>query len=399
MINSSKSWVDKCIRQNQLLYSQLTLKLPPALKSTAISGLKSHCSWEFKHFWIENIKLWIRQSERTKKLSREWSDINDLILDDWNKSEYSSTFMKALNRGVSFKKSSELALSDLKFQMIQMGVRYFGTPGKLNRNYKKLFELGEFEKKISFSEVIYLNDKTVDFYSWDKKNFSLHLHSILKALTVIKSNSPDSFEYFKTFTKRIIPINQREFVSYSLQTLPGHSFINLYNRDFLDLIDDLLHENGHHHLNYFLILENPLNEDDELIYYSPWRKTLRPIRGIYHAHLTFYFALKIYHDLALKLKSDDLSWPGKISDKQIQKIYGRFLEEWYMLEYTSHDLKLAYKRGQIKKCGFDLFNEFEIERKSFSSMVKYAEKKLVNKSKINSIRKTLDDQREITYLN
>jgi hypothetical protein len=400
MLNSSKSWVEECVSQNKLICSRLSLKLPTRLKVTAGYVAKSTSPWEFKHFWVENAKLWLRQNDRTKLISKEWTDLNDSLLDDWNKSEYSSTFMKALNNGDSFKKSSELALGQLKFQLIQMGIRYFNAPGMASLHYKSQFELGEF-KKAPVVESIQLNDQCVDFYSWDRRNFNGHLKSIIGALNIIKTHSPDSFEYFKTFTNRIVPINQREFVSYSLQSLPGHSFINLYNRDFLDLIDDLLHENGHHHLNCFLILKKPLNEDDDLIYYSPWRKTLRPIRGIYHAHLTFYFALKIYHDLAIKLDTDDWSWPVEISDKQKQKIYTRFLEEWHMLEYTSHDLKLAFKRNQINKSGMVLFNQFEVERKSFSKFVNKSMKKLSveNKKKISVLTKTLKEQRKITYLN
>ena len=53
-------------------------------------------------------------------------------------------------------------------------------------------------------------------------------------------------------TSRIIPLNAKGVVSFSYRHRPGLSFINCFDRDNLDLIDDLIHENSHHHLNLLL---------------------------------------------------------------------------------------------------------------------------------------------------
>jgi len=82
-----------------------------------------------------------------------------------------------------------------------------------------------------------------------------------------------------------------------MQSLPGYSSLNMFDRDQIDLMDDLLHENGHHYLNTFLNHQDLINEDDDKIYYSPWRKALRPVRGIYHATFTFFWALELFYQL------------------------------------------------------------------------------------------------------
>jgi hypothetical protein len=240
--------------------------------------------------------------------------------------------------------------------------------------------------------------QTVEFFTWDKKKADTHLGRINQALNLIKTYSPESYELFAIFTKRIVPIKQKEFVSYSLQALPGHSFINLYNRDDLDLMDDLLHENGHHHLNQYLILEEPLREDPDQIYYSPWRRSLRPIRGIYHAHLTFFFALKLYHDLSLALLEDRLDWPMPMTSKERNKIFLRYAEEWIMLEYTAIDLDRAITFGQILTPGIKLLANMEIARKRLGNLYQRVLRKLTanDQRKIAALVQILKEQARLT---
>ena len=82
-------------------------------------------------------------------------------------------------------------------------------------------------------------------------------------------------------TSRIVPLKARGVVSFSYRHRPGLSFVNCFHRDNLDLIDDLIHENSHHHLN-LLLRKHVLYRDDhnQQIFYSPWRRSLRPVRGI-----------------------------------------------------------------------------------------------------------------------
>jgi hypothetical protein len=154
--------------------------------------------------------------------------------------------------------------------------------------------------------------------------------------------------------------------------------INLYDRDFIDLMDDLLHENGHHHLNHYLNLEKLIAEPAELIYFSPWRRTLRPLRGIYHAYFTFFWAFRLYSDLAL---SDlDNIW-YKFSDSEKEKIYWRAVEEYHMLNFTFEDLKWAKTQGLIGKTGWDIVNSQQRELRKMARFIPVWERKIKSHKK------------------
>lgn len=170
---------------------------------------------------------------------------------------------------------------------------------------------------------------------------------IQKALELIKKYSPDCFNAFKTFTHSLILVDEPGVVSYSLQSLPGYSNINVKERDDVDLIDDLIHENGHHVLNSILNAEELLEEDDDKIFWSPWRNSLRPIRGMYHGYLTFIWAYQLFKDLR-NSKED-------FSSEQFEKISLRSIEEFYMLEFCNDQLEYAYKQKKITLKGYEIF--------------------------------------------
>jgi hypothetical protein len=176
--------------------------------------------------------------------------------------------------------------------------------------------------------------------------------SIVKALGNIKKAAPHLYTTFKSFTHTIVPVNEKGIVSYSMQSLPGYSCINMFDRDSLDLMDDLLHENGHHYLNTYLNHIDLINEDDDKVYYSPWRKALRPIRGIYHATFTFFWAMELYANLNTAAEKKILTF----TKEERVKIKSRFLEEYYMLSYCRPDFTHAFKNKRVNKDGLALIN-------------------------------------------
>ena len=149
--------------------------------------------------------------------------------------------------------------------------------------------------------------------------------------------------------------------------------INLYDRDFVDLMDDLLHENGHHHLNHYLNLEKLIDEPEDLIYYSPWRRTQRPLRGIYHAYFTFFWAFRLFSDMASG-NLDDSSY--KFSPAEKEKILWRAVEEFHMLKYSFEDLKWAKKQGLITVTGWKIIQPQQKELLKFKTKVAGWEKKI-----------------------
>jgi hypothetical protein len=391
MTSPTTLFVTLCEAQSKKASQRLIKDLPPKLRTLAKTVAESNLDWEYRHFWNQNAELYTRQLERTKKIKGSWSDLHDDLFEDWNKSEHAGVFLQRLNKKPDMALASKLALKKLEDQLKEIVSNIFSPKIKNLKIKNPIFELGQFPVEAR-KETIYLTaHKKIEFVTWDKTNQTIHLKKIIKALSLIKTYSPKSFEYFCEFTKRIIPIKQKELVSYSLQSLPMHSFINLYDRDFLDLLDDLLHENGHHQLNLFLIIKKPLIELPDLIYYSPWRRTRRPIRGIYHAHLTFYFAQKLFFDLAQALDSKELV----VSQRIKQKIYFRFCEEALMLDYSAVDIKGAIRRKIISPEGAKLFNQFENDRKKMNAYVSIAQKKLPVNLKNQLIRLSETLKKEI----
>lgn len=393
MLKMTETWTAVCESRMLADYASVIGKLPKTLARVAVHVRDSERGWEWKWFWLQNAVLFLDQDQRTRALpaDEDWSEVHEELFEAWNRSEHAKTLLRTLNKGQDLKAASALTLGALQGQLVDLAVRHFGMPGKLAASHQKQFELGDFGKAAQTVTIDLSFARSVRFHTWDRKNAKKHVAAIRHALGVIKSVSPECFELFSRFTRSITPIQQKEFVSYSLQSLPGHSFINFYNRDELDLLDDLVHENGHHLLNLFLIQHTPLDEKSPALFYSPWRETLRPVRGIYHAHCTFFFALKLFHDLCVALDDGTLAEIWKLTKKQETKIRVRYLEEWLMLESSARALVQAGQKKLISPRGLALLDEYEKERRILGKRVRSTQQKLsaAEKKKLSLLEKKL----------
>lgn len=176
------------------------------------------------------------------------------------------------------------------------------------------------------------------------------------ALSVLEQAWPVGDECLALLTSRIVPLKAPGVVSFSYRHQPGLSFINCFDRDDLDLIDDLIHENSHHHLNLLLrkyvLYRGDCNRE---IFYSPWRRTLRPIRGILHASFTFAMGAFLFERLS--------AWASGPAGRRRWRLAGlteahrerarfRGLEEIESVRYSLRDLREAQRRfGWITKPG------------------------------------------------
>ena len=377
----------------------------------------------------------------------ELTEVEDELFNFWNDSELAESFLNFLNDGAPVVEASNNLLPLLENQIISFYVLHLNLYQQEFDDalmYQTIPELGDFEKRIylgdEHSQVQIKNifdtypslplrnispsEKSVSMevnnkllaFSIDAAPESLNLEehnlfvlpncdagdkksdefkkNILKALTNIKKAAPHLYVTFKSFTHTIIPVNEKGIVSYSMQSLPGYSSINMFDRDQIDLMDDLLHENGHHYLNTFLNHQDLINEDDDKIYYSPWRKALRPIRGIYHATFTFYWALELFYHLDNASEKNILTF----TKNEKIKIKMRFLQEYLMLDYCRNDLSHAYKNKRINKEGNSLINmiydRITLYKKDFENVL--AKLKLLDSnrySEIVELKKELSETR------
>jgi hypothetical protein len=185
----------------------------------------------------------------------------------------------------------------------------------------------------------------------------------VKALETIQEYAPNCFNLLRQYSEKVILVKEENVVSYSMQNLPKYSFINIFDRDDIDLIDDFIHENGHHILNSILCISELINEDDEKIFYSPWRRSLRPIRGIYHAYCTFYWALELFSEMYDNNFFLNTDYSGEEKLKLIHRIY----EEFLFLVETEPVLKQAHDLGKITETGWKIIMEFKelIHKKAY----------------------------------
>ena len=166
-----------------------------------------------------------------------------------------------------------------------------------------------------------------------------------RAWAIIQEAWPEGHEVLTHLTTRIIPLKAKGVVSFSYRHRPGLSFINCFDRDHLDLIDDLIHENSHHHLNLLLRKQILYHGDrNQQIFYSPWRRSLRPLRGILHAAFTFTMGAMLFERLSMWASGlgGSARWKrAGLTQQDLQRARFRCLEELESVRYSIQDLEYA----------------------------------------------------------
>lgn len=168
---------------------------------------------------------------------------------------------------------------------------------------------------------------------------------VARAWNTIREAWPEGAAVLELCTSRLIPLKAKGVVSFSYRHRPGLSFINCFDRDNLDLIDDLIHENSHHHLNLLLRKHVMYHGDrNQQIFYSPWRRSLRPIRGILHATFTFTMGVLLFERLSswAETSKGKQGWKDAgLTARDLQRARFRCLEEIESVRYSVQDLEYA----------------------------------------------------------
>ncbi len=171
-----------------------------------------------------------------------------------------------------------------------------------------------------------------------------------RALSAIVSAWPEGDRLLALLTSRIVPLKATGIVSFSYRHRPGLSAINCFERDQLDLIDDLIHENSHHHLNLLLRKDVMYQHDhNQEIFYSPWRRSLRPLRGILHATFTFTMGAILFERLVAwgAGRTGKAGWKkAGLNRRDLDRARYRCLEEIDSVRYSLKDLD--YAGGHLK---------------------------------------------------
>jgi hypothetical protein len=187
-----------------------------------------------------------------------------------------------------------------------------------------------------------------------------------RALGVIRAAWPGGVQNLALLTTRVIPLQAHGVVSFSYRHRPGLSFINCFDRDQFDLIDDLIHENSHHQLNLYLRKARLIQGDrNQEIFYSPWRRSLRPLRGILHATFTFTMGAILFE----RLSSTSNRRTHLMSQGDLLRARARCLEEVASVQYSFEDLDWAAKHGWLTVSGVRLVDELKREMKQAAKRI------------------------------
>lgn len=210
---------------------------------------------------------------------------------------------------------------------------------------------------ISNQDIIFSENRLLVLRFIDEtiKNKAEYIARTSLALTLLRQLDSNLLDVLFAGTKYVIPMHEQNIVSYSMQELPLFSSINYDFRNFIDHIDDLLHENGHHLLNLKLNMYELVLEDLDSSYYSPWRKTLRPARGIYHAFITFFWAHHLFRKLFIFTLN--MSAEGSVIE-ELEYISRRYIEENVLLKYCLPVLDLCIEDNKISIDGEKYLNKY-----------------------------------------
>lgn len=222
---------------------------------------------------------------------------------------------------------------------------------------------------------------------------------ISRAWRTIQEAWPEGHDVLALLTSRIVPLKAKGVVSFSYRHRPGLSFINCFDRDNLDLIDDLIHENSHHHLNLLLRKHVMYHGDhNQQIFYSPWRRSLRPLRGILHATFTFTMGAMLFERLSSWAmgKNGLARWKkAGLTARDLQRARFRCLEEVESVRYSLQDLHyadhhLGWLTGSGRRMAGQLAEAIEQVERSIAS-----HRKQVLRSKFGaSLRRHVEELRK-----
>ena len=115
-----------------------------------------------------------------------------------------------------------------------------------------------------------------------------------RALGLVKGAWPRAAREIGERTWLVVPLVEAGTVSYSHLARPGISYINVFRGSLLHLADDLLHETAHHRLHARQETDPLVRDDGEPLYFSPWRRTSRPLIGILHGTFTFLYRAELF---------------------------------------------------------------------------------------------------------
>jgi hypothetical protein len=140
---------------------------------------------------------------------------------------------------------------------------------------------------------------------------NLFKQNILQTLSLIEVADPSFAQEIQALISTIFLVNSPTGVGATSPKFFGAVYVTLPPDDLISgrlllLVDNLVHETSHLYLNT-LLLHDPLVLNHSEPFFSPVRKTLRPMIGIYHAMFVFSRVIRVLKKiLEMNLHPDHL---------------------------------------------------------------------------------------------
>lgn len=189
-------------------------------------------------------------------------------------------------------------------------------------------------------------------------------HSVVvkEALTLLENYHPRTFGQIRDFLQ-IIAFKPKQASTYnnlSHSDLPG-SLICSSVKNAYELADTLIHE-FHHNRLFFIeefssLLMDTDSQNNQEIYYSPWRNDLRPIKGLFHAVYVYIsvceFWLSIYQQ-------------NKVSPRELEFASSELMHNLMRLKIGVIQLE---KYANFTQLGNEFFKELQTNISSLDTII------------------------------
>jgi len=172
-----------------------------------------------------------------------------------------------------------------------------------------------------------------------------------RALGVVEEAWPRAGREIRERTWMVVPLSEPGTVSYSHQARPGISYINVFRGSLLDLADDLLHEAAHHRLHARQEVQSLVRGDPDQVYFSPWRRTFRPLNGILHGVFTFLYRAELFRRILCTRRGGHGPGGITLAPRQRRWLEAEAKRELANCEAALTDLRTAEKEELLTRAG------------------------------------------------
>jgi len=118
-----------------------------------------------------------------------------------------------------------------------------------------------------------------------------------RAVELVREAWEEVYRDLLAHTHEVVPMSERRVAPDLLPGRPGASYIHYAGKSAAGLAVDLVHENAHHRIQGLAALGALHRDHGETMYFSPWRRTMRPLEDILQSTYALTFRMELLRRL------------------------------------------------------------------------------------------------------